>query len=139
MFARLLCPLGALRPHVRGRYASRHASPCSCGYLASGIDDKRWWHDADCAAEVALAALLQEPPDGTRIEFEHCTDVYAMWRDDDSSRRAGYVFGDGGETWCLYGHTVPRSWTQMLAEFGPASLRLAVRLVPHPDDAKKAP
>jgi hypothetical protein len=73
---------------------------------------------------------LPEPPDGTRIEFEHHTDVYAAWRDDDSSVRAGYNSDEG---WCLFGSTVPRSWAVMWLEFG-NSLATAVRLVPHPDD-----
>jgi hypothetical protein len=76
---------------------------------------------------------VPEPPDGTRIEFEHHTDVYAARRDDDSSARAGYQVGDGGEVWCLFGNTVPRSWAVMWLEFG-ESLRTAVRLLPHPDD-----
>jgi hypothetical protein len=76
---------------------------------------------------------VPEPPDGTRIEFEHHTDVYAAWRDDASSAQAGYTVGDGGEVWCLYGSSVPRSWPVMWLEFG-ESLRTAVRLVPHPDD-----
>jgi hypothetical protein len=77
---------------------------------------------------------LAEPPDGTRIEFEHHTDVYAAWRDDASSAQAGYAVGDGGEVWCLFGSTVPRSWAIMWLEFGD-SLRTAVRLIPHADDA----
>ena len=80
---------------------------------------------------------LPEPPDGTRIEFEHWTDVYAAWRDDESSRRAGWPHGDGGRVWCVYGETVPKSWVEMVKTFGEESLALAVRLVPHPDDAAK--
>lgn len=36
-----------------------------------------------------------EPPDGTRIEFEYGTDVYAAWRDDESSRGSGWRAGSG--------------------------------------------
>lgn len=72
---------------------------------------------------------IPEPPDGTRIEFTHCTDVFAAWRDDASSAAAGWTTGDGGEVWCLYCHSVPRTWAWMLAQFG-SSLRDAVRLVP---------
>lgn len=77
---------------------------------------------------------IPEWPDGTRIEFEHQTDVYAAWRDDESSVRAGWTAGDGGDVWCLFGNSVPRSWAVMWLEFG-ESLRTAVRLVPHPEDA----
>lgn len=77
---------------------------------------------------------LPEPPDGTRLEFEAGTDVYGVWRDDESSRRAGYPIGDGGETWCLYGSDVPKTWVQMVDEFGADALALAVRLVPVAED-----
>lgn len=76
---------------------------------------------------------IPEPPDGTRIEFEHHTDVYAAWRDDDSSAQAGYPVGDGGEVWCLHGHTVPCTWSDMLRDFGDSLLTM-VRLVPVPED-----
>jgi hypothetical protein len=79
---------------------------------------------------------LPEPPDGTRIEFECGTDVYAAWRDDRSSAHAGYPIGDGGEVWCLYGETVPKTWVQMVEEFGDA-LALAVRLMPVAEDLPK--
>lgn len=72
---------------------------------------------------------IPEPPDGSRIEFEHCTDLYAAWRDDASSREAGWPAGDGGEVWCLYGEDVPVTWAQMCADFGD-SLRNLTRLVP---------
>lgn len=75
--------------------------------------------------------VLPEPPDGTRIEFESDTDLYAAIRDDDSSRRAGWT---SGEVWLLYGETVPRTWASLVADFGEDALRLAVRLVPVPDD-----
>lgn len=98
----------------------------------SGPDGIETWTPED-DEPVWIDPPLPEPPDGTRIEFEHHTDVYAAWRDDDSSARAGYPVGDGGEVWCLHGQTVPRSWAVMWLEFGD-SLRTAVRLVPHPDD-----
>lgn len=88
-----------------------------------------WGPDDD---EVAFLpkAPLPEPPDGTRIEFEHWTDVYAAWRDDASSVETGWT---GGEVWCLYGKSVPKTWDQMWALFG-ESLRTAVRLVPVVED-----
>ena len=81
--------------------------------------------------------LLPEPPDGTRLEFESGTDVYAIWRDDESSRRAGWRSGDGGEVWMLYGHSVPCSWAQLVADYGEEALRHAVRLVPVTEDWPK--
>lgn len=75
---------------------------------------------------------IPEPPDGTRIEFTHDTDVYAAWRSDASSAAAGWTSGDGGEVWCLYGETVPKTWRDMVAVFG-SSLRDAVLLVPRFD------
>jgi hypothetical protein len=76
---------------------------------------------------------LPEPPDGTRIEFEHATDVYAAWRDDASSKEAGWTYGDGGEVWCLYGGSVPWTWAELCRGF-PGSLETAVRLVPVAED-----
>lgn len=83
--------------------------------------------------------ILPEPPNGTRIEFEYFTDVYAAWRDDEASRIAGWPVGDGGRTWCLYPSSVPVSWDMLCAEFGddPNALALAVRLIPHPEDLAK--
>lgn len=78
--------------------------------------------------------LPPEPPDGTRIEFEFCTDLYAAWRDDASSKEAGWPAGDGGNVWCLYGYSVPKTWVEMCADFDTESLRLAVRLVPLAED-----
>jgi hypothetical protein len=72
---------------------------------------------------------IPEPPDGSRIEFEHHTDVYAAWRDDAASREAGWTCGDGGEVWCLYGDDVPVTWVRMCADFGD-SLRTLTLLVP---------
>ncbi len=72
---------------------------------------------------------IPEPPDGTRIEFIHDADVYAAWRDDESSAEAGWRPGDGGETWCVYPSSVPITWRQMVADFGD-SLNTATRLVP---------
>lgn len=82
---------------------------------------------------VASTTVIPEPPDNTRIEFEHHTDVYAFWRDDESSRLAGYPVGDGGVVWCEYGSSVPVTWASMVADFG-ESLLLAIRLVPVPED-----
>jgi hypothetical protein len=73
--------------------------------------------------------VIPEPPDGTRIEFEYATDVYAAWRDDASSREAGWTTGDGGEVWCLYPECVPHTWAWMVDQFG-VSLLTATRLVP---------
>lgn len=77
---------------------------------------------------------LPEPPDGTRLEFEYGSDVYAIWREDESSRRAGYPIGDGGETWVEYGSSMPVTWAKMIERYSEESLRLAVRLVPIVDD-----
>lgn len=85
---------------------------------------------------LAELADLPEPPDGTRLEFETDRDVYAIWRNDNSSRVAGYRVGDGGDTWCIYGMTVPMTWEKVKRMFGHALLS-AVRLVPHPDDIHK--
>lgn len=78
---------------------------------------------------------VPEPPDGSRIEFESHTDVYAAWRDDEDSVRAGYSAMHG---WCVYGETVPRTWGEMIERFGAESLRLAVRLTRHPEDLANA-
>lgn len=61
---------------------------------------------------------ILEPEDGTRLEFVHNTDVYGMWRDDDSSDEAGWTSGPGGQTWTLYPGSVPWSWDHMLVMFG---------------------
>lgn len=108
---------------------------CTCAYATDKVEHH--WHLPECAFTVALLVLLPEPPDGTRIEFEHCADVEAAHRHDDSSRRAGWPFGDGGATWLMYGHSVPWQWARMIAEYGPEPLRLAIRLLTHPDDAGK--
>lgn len=99
---------------------------------ADGTGTLFWHLKADTPVWVDPPPL-PEPPDGTRIEFEHATDVYAAWRDDASSGQAGYPVGDGGEVWCLYGSTVPRTWMVMWLEFGD-SLATAVRLIPVPED-----
>lgn len=80
---------------------------------------------------------IAEYPDGTRIEFEHNTDVYAAWRDDTSSRHAGYPTGDGGRTWVLYPGCVPITFATLCEDFGEDVIALAVRLTPHPDDVHK--
>lgn len=77
---------------------------------------------------------VPEPPDGTRIEFEYGTDLYAAWRDDESSRQAGWTPGDGGEVWCLYSESLPRTWNDLIHHFGEDALRLAVRLTPVAED-----
>lgn len=77
---------------------------------------------------------IPEPPDGTRLELEHDTDLYAMLRNDEESRRAGWTDGDGGEVWMLYGHSVPATWTQMWIDFG-TSLLTARRLLVDPETA----
>ncbi len=38
-----------------------------------------------------ISDLMPEPPDLTRIEFEHWTDVYGAWRDDAEGARAGWA------------------------------------------------
>ncbi len=98
--------------------------------LLKAGDDETYWNPLPEDLIWIDPPPIPEPPDGTRIEFEHHTDVYAAWRDDDCSAYAGYPPGQG---WCMFGSTVPRSWTIMWLEFG-ESLILAVRLVPHPDD-----
>lgn len=74
-----------------------------------------------------ITQWIPEPPDGARIEWEHWTDVYAAWRDDASSAEAGWTPGDGGQVWCVYPDSVPRTWISMIHEFGD-SLRNARRL-----------
>jgi hypothetical protein len=102
--------------------------------IRQNTNDTDTWTPNDDDPVWIDAPPIPEPLDGTRIEFEHHTDVYAAWRDDASSAQAGYAVGDGGEVWCLFGSTVPCSWPIMWLEFG-ESLRTAVRLVPHPDDS----
>lgn len=80
---------------------------------------------------------IAEFPDGTRIEFEYGTDLYAAWRDDESSRAAGWPAGDGGKTWCVYPGSVPMTFAALCEEFGEDVVALAVRLTPHPDDVHK--
>lgn len=82
--------------------------------------------DIICLPEPPLA----EPPDGTRMEFAHYTNVYGAHRDDASSREAGYSADCG---WLLYGETIPCTWPMLYAQFGD-SLRTAVRLVPVAED-----
>lgn len=77
---------------------------------------------------MAYDHIIPEPGDGTRLEFEYGTDLYAVWRDDESSRAAGWRTGAGGETWCLYGESVPRTWDWLRAEFGDEVLANAQRL-----------
>lgn len=73
---------------------------------------------------------VDEPPDGTRLEIHHSdTDLYGAYRDDRASADAGWPVGDGGAVWCLYGSSVPITWTEMWLRFG-ESLRGATRLWP---------
>ncbi len=124
-------PVAAHLPPFPRRWA-RGASVYTNDLLGLHVDDPE---DFEWAAQPGggESAMLPEPPDGTRLEFEHHTDVYAAWRSDAESRRAGWPVGDGGRVWCIYGHSVPRTWHWMLAEFGD-SLKTAVRLQPHPED-----
>lgn len=69
---------------------------------------------------------LPEPPDGSRIEWEYYTDLYAAWRDDEGAIDAGW---DGDEVWIVYPGSVPRTWAWMLATFG-ESLLSAIILGP---------
>lgn len=73
---------------------------------------------------------VAEPPNHTRLEIRHSdTDLYGAYRDDQSSADAGWPVGDGGKVWCLYGSSVPMTWTEMWLRFG-KSLRGATRLWP---------
>ena len=90
-----------------------------------------------CGLAVCDVPLPPEPPDGSRIEFEHCTDVFAAWRDDQGSALTGWTSGDGGEVWCEYGRVVPVMWSKLGEDFGPCVLALAVRLVPVAEDLPK--
>lgn len=88
-----------------------------------------------CGRPIKLCPTnLPEPADQTRLEFESCTDVYAVWRDDETSAVAGYPVGDGGKTWCQYGRTVPQTWAELQTDFGACALALAARLVVDPRD-----
>lgn len=100
-----------------------------------GPHDTHIGHDG--ATWTSQPAALPEPPDGTRLEFEHWTDVMAVWRDDASSAEAGWPAGDGGRVWCMYGRTVPHTWAWVVNTWGEGVMALAVRLVPHPDDLAK--
>lgn len=77
---------------------------------------------------------LPEWPDGTRLEFESGTDVYAFCRDDAASAIAGYGFGPGARTWLEYGRSVPISWHELCATYGLEEIAGAVRLLVHPED-----
>jgi hypothetical protein len=81
--------------------------------------------------------MMPELPDGTRIEFEYWTDVYAAWRDDESSRRAGWPSGDGGKVWCVYPSPVPKTWIELNEEFGWEVIARAVRWIMNPHDKYK--
>jgi hypothetical protein len=139
------CPkCGGLSYEMRPEYETygEHLADCSLprrheGYCQPGGSGhpsaaviRGYWPDPNATESVTLP----EPPDNTRLEFECGTDLYAIHRDDESSRRAGYPIGDGGETWCVYGSDVPMTWTAMVDEFGTDALALAVRLVPVAED-----
>ncbi len=72
---------------------------------------------------------MPEPPDGTRLEFEYHSDLYAAYRHDESSREAGWTAGDGGKVWGIYPGSVPVTWAEMCGMFG-SVLESATRLVP---------
>lgn len=93
-----------------------------------GVRLRYWTPDVD--STVALDPPgLPEPPDGTRLEFVHETDLYAMRRDDHESRAAGWPAGAGGVTWVLYGRSAPLAWPVIWLIFGD-SLRTATLLLP---------
>jgi hypothetical protein len=84
-----------------------------------------------------MTALMPEPPDKTRFEFEYGTDTYGVWRDDESGRRAGWETGPGGPNWVVYGSSVPISWEELAEEFDVESLNGGVRMTVHPDDVHR--
>lgn len=101
---------------------------------ASFIDKHAGGHNGAVEmVEWSRRRPLPEPPDGTRLEFECGTDLYAVHRDDESSALAGYRAGDGGETWCDYGSSWPYSWADLVDRFGEDAVAKAVWLVPVPE------
>lgn len=68
---------------------------------------------------------IPEPPDGSRIEFEHHTDIYGAWSDSAPSVEAGW---SPTQRWCVYPGAVPHDWACMQRQFG-ESLRTARRMV----------
>lgn len=76
------------------------------------------------------------------LEFEWGTDLYAIYRDDESSARSGWPAGDGGETWSEYGCSVPITWAEMCERYFRTGMNdglpFAVRLTRHPNDLHHA-
>lgn len=106
--------------------------------LAAARAEQQAYLDKIEAAELGRwHPELPELPDGTRIEFEYGTDVYAFWRDDEESALAGHAFGNGGRTWMEYGRSVPVTWAVMCATYGEDVLAAAQRLLVHPEDEHK--
>lgn len=72
--------------------------------------------------------LIPEPPDGTRIEFEHWTDVYGAWKNVASSVCAGWR---PDQCWMVYGgRSVPCTWDELIGEFSEDSIAGATVLAP---------
>lgn len=107
-----------------------HGSAWRDGLYMSCEGERTTWTPDDGDPVWIDPPAVPEPPDGSRIEFEHNTDVYAAWRDDACSVKAGWRADEG---WCLFGSSVPRSWAIMWLEFG-ESLRTLVRLTPIAED-----
>lgn len=74
-----------------------------------------------------------EPPDGSRIEWEYGTDLYAAWRDDEEGKVAGYEVGDGCANWVVYGSSVPITWKQLNQDFDGTPAKYGVILTARPD------
>lgn len=84
--------------------------------------------------ELKSENLIPEPPDGTRLEFDHNTDIYGAFRDDHDAHDAGWT----NEVWLLYGDSIPKTWRQMVETFGVDSLRSAVKLMPESISIRQA-
>ncbi len=85
--------------------------------------DITWRPDSDDEVRIEVPSV-EEPKDGSRIEFTYGSDVYGAWRDDRDSVKTGWRSDQG---WCLYGESVPCSWAVMWLRFG-ESLGDAVQL-----------
>lgn len=107
--------------------------------LAAARAETQAYLDKIKAAELGRwSPELPELPDGSRIEFEYGTDVYAFWRDDEESALAGCTYGPGGVTWMEYGRSVPPvSWAVLCATYGEDVLAAGRRLLVHPEDVDK--
>lgn len=58
---------------------------------------------------------IEDPwPDGARIEWVYCTDVFAAWKDTASSVRAGWP---AEMSWVIYPGSVPRTYAELREEF----------------------